>query len=276
MTSLVREKMTLNDKVVTDQSAPVIIRSNRIALRLGEFAKKENLVVRTQTMHSALLLASKLMYSYYHNGPFTGRAESFDWQAQWDSIQSAYDVNYNPDRWAAVYLDGKPVFHTKPELYMDVVEKCALLNPESYDAAVAQIEKTLEQVGQHKSVEHVSNVAVTFMDRDGIMQCGNVHRSFGKNTTFSFTAAGSTENHRVTQAMSVAAALIEGLNLQHVVQTMQEKVRAQEITPNSVAANKMRSATARMIKLSQHIDAFEGSYDVKYRPAKPEFFKKDL
>lgn len=278
-TSLVREKMTF-----TDQAAPIsmdgvssgtVIRSNRVPLKLTTGGITEKIIIRAQTMHVAMLLAARMMFSYYRNGPFSGRDPAYDWDGQWQSVLSGYEKNYNPNVWAAIYINGAPVFKTMSDPYMDIVEKCALLAGDNYETTPAVAEKAFRQAGKEMKITHDTNVAAVFTTNDGEMNCGIVHRAAGNAQAFNFMVGGGDEDHRVVQCITAAAALLEGLNLSMVVKDLQNKVRMKEITPSSVEAGRMRAAAARMVLLNKTITGFEEIYDVKYRPGKPDIFQKE-
>ena len=119
--SLVREKIVLIDEDGPevyegeagkggDGKGPTVIRSNRIFLKLGARAATEKVVVRAQNMHTTLRIASKLLFSYYKQGLFIDRLTDVEWDRLWDSVLSTYEKEFNPDIWAAIYINGKPVF----------------------------------------------------------------------------------------------------------------------------------------------------------------------
>lgn len=276
ITSLVREKMTFNDTAFAgDDESGATVRSNRLLLKLYHKDKVEKVAVRTQTMHTTLLLASKIMFSYFKNGLFSGRADSYDWDTQWDAVLSDYERKYNPNIWAVIYVDGNPVFRTKEDPYLDIVEKCAVLNADNYDATIGVTETALRQVGKSMRIDHATHVAAVFTDVRNAMKCGIVHRVDGKNTTFNFTAAKGDWQRRIVQTLVTAAAFLEALNLRLVVRDLQGKIRRKEITTTSPEAARLRSAAARGMLLHKSIGSFEGMYEVKYHPAKPDLFYKE-
>ena len=278
-TSLVREKMTFLDKaapVATDgASADTVIRSNRMVLKLTVAGITERVIVRAQTMHVAMLLAAKVMFSFYRNGLFTNRVPEYDWEAQWLSVLSGYERNYNASIWAAIYINGKPVFKTQSDPYMDIIEKCAVMTGDNYDATPGFAEKAFHQAGKEIKIDHNTNVAALFNDRGDEMNCGIVHRSLGDAQAFNFIVAGGDPNLRIVQCITSAAAFLEGLNLSMVVKDLQNKIRMKEITPSSTEAGRLRAAAARMVLLNKTILTFEENYDVKYRPGKPDIFQKE-
>jgi hypothetical protein len=272
--SLVREKIILVDDSApeADEQGPTVIRSNRIFLKIGKRAATEKIVVRTQNMHTTLRLASKIMFDYYRNGLFLDRTTPFDWEGQWDAVLSTYEKEYNPQVWAAVYINGKPVFKTTKSPFVDVIEQCALLTIDNYDATMEVTESALKQIGRAIRINHSSNVATVFTDDSHAMRCGVIHRAGGKDTTFSFTCEGGEARNRIVQSVSIAAAFLEAINLQFVVKGLQDKLKRGEIAKVGKDANQLRTGTARLVALDKGIAGFEEIYTVKYRPEKPQFF----
>jgi hypothetical protein len=277
VTSLVREKMDFVDTSHVDgnENELTTIRSNRVFLNLGHNRPTERVVVRAQTMHLTLSLASRVMFSYFKNGFFRGREEGYEWQSQWDSVLSGHEKKFNPNIWAAIYINGAPIFKTQASPYIDIVEKCALLTNDNYDAVPAVAEKAFKQLGREIKVKHNANVAATFNDHESIMKCGIVHRIGGQAKAINFIAEGGSAENRIVQSLATASAFLEGLNLQMAVRELRGKIRDNEITPASPEGARLRSAAARMMVLNKAIESFEEIYDVKYRPAKPEIFISD-
>lgn len=278
-TSLVREKIVfINDVEKGAQTAPppFVIRSNRILLTLtGDNGPTEKVVIRTQTMPSALRLASRVMFSFYRNGLLLPRTEAYDWEVQWNGLLSDFERTYYPGLWAAVYINGQSVFKTLTSPFVDIVEQCALLNIDNYDATMSVTEQVMRQVGRAVKITHSSNVAAIITDGVDTLRCGVIHRANGRDKTFNFTATGGQEEHRVVQGLGVAGHLLEGINLQRVVRTRQAKIQSGEAGRASPEATELRAATARLVALDRAINSFEDSYEVKYRPQKPDFFSKD-
>lgn len=277
-TSLVREKIEFLDDGAEGISKAAVVRSNRIFLRLpaaDDPAKLDKIVIRTQTMPTALRLAGKVMFSYYRNGVFSARAEPYDWAAQWEAVLSGFDQTFTPDLWAAVYVNGKSAFKTINSPFVDIVEQCALLSIDNYDAAIHVTEDALRKIGRAMRINHASNVAAVLSDNSVEMRCGIIHRTDGRDATFNFMASGGADvSHRVVQSFGTAAAFVEAINLQRVIRTMQEKIRAREAAKASPEATKLRAAVARMTAIDKAINSFEDMYSVKYRPAKPDFFRR--
>lgn len=274
-TSLVREKIIFVDGSPDEgglAKEPVVIRSNRIFLRLGVVPVTEKVVIRAQNMHVTLRLAAKLLYHYYQDGLLLDRSASFDFAKQWDASLSAYDKEYNPDLWAAVYIGGKSVFKTVTSPFVDVIEKCALLSIDNYDATMEVTENALKQIGRAVRINHSSNVATTFSDNGVTMRCGIIHRSSDKDTTFSFTVTGGIQRERVVQSIGMVAAYLELFNLRFTIDNLQNKIRKGVVQRAGPESAQIRAAISRQGLINKAILSFESTYDVKYRPEKPDLF----
>ncbi len=271
--TLVREKIVFT----ADGSSPedvesTVIRSNRISLNLDIGGRVEKIAVRAQTMHTTLYVASKLVYSFFRNGFFTSREAPYDWAAMWESVISGYESEQNPNVWAAVYINGKPAFSTTKSPFVDIVETCAVLTEDNYDATMGVAETFMKKAGKAVNVNHASNVAAVFTDTADSMRCAIIHRADGHDTVLSYTADGGSKDNRIHQAMNVTGQLLEGMNLSFLVDKLKGQLRRGEILKISPEARLLRAATARLTFLDKGIASFEGVYSVKYRPEKPVFF----
>ena len=281
-TNLVREKIVFIDSgrdidVLDDNedgTGPTVIRSNRVFLKLQHGGKTEKIVVRGQNMHGTLRMAAKVYAQFGKGGGFLDRAVPFDWQEHWDQTVSAYDKEFNPGNWIAVYINGKPVFKTVTSPFVDVVEQCALLTLENYDGTMGVAEHVLKEVGKAMRIQHFSNVAAVFSEEEKhSLRCGIVHRSDVRDTPFNFsvTGGGDREN-RIIQGLSATAAFLEAFNLTFVIRSAKARLKAREIDAQSPENKQARAAEARQGTLNRQIKTFEDTYTVKYRPEKPDLF----
>jgi hypothetical protein len=288
-TSLVREKIVFaeegaapspaideEDDIITAEDAPNVVRSNRMLLKLEGQGGSEKVVVRSQNMHSTLRLSGRILGDYFRHGPFLGRSRPFDWDEQWATMLSNYEREFNPYNWGAVYINGKPVFRTRTSAFVDIIEQCALLTIDNYDATMKIARGALKKVGKSLRVDNSSSVASILSDNGETMRCGIMHRALGRDTTFSFTAAGREMPNRIVQSMGIVAAFLEAINLRFVSRKLQEKLGEGSSGMRSTAeANQLRALTGRLVALDKGIDSFEELYIVKYRPEKPVFFGSD-
>lgn len=276
-TSLVREKIIFTEGAIGDAGdgkEPVVIRSNRMFLRLGKSPELEKVVIRSQNMHTTLRLAAKVLGGFYEEGLILPRAKPFDWSKQWEESLSSYEKDFNPGIWAAVYINGRSVFKTVTSPFVDVIEKCALLTIDNYDATMEVTEGALKQIGHAMRINHNSNVAAVFTDFGESMRCGIIHRTDKKDVAFNFTAAGGDQQTRIIQSIGATAAFLEAFNLRFTIHALREKIRAGAAKAASHENNQVRSAIIRQGAINKAIRTFEEVYDVKYRPAKPDFFSE--
>ena len=274
-TSLVREKIIFTSGDQQDHAKePVVIRSNRMFLKLETSKGVEKVVIRAQNMHTTLRLAAKILSSFYNDGPLLSRAVPLDWPQQWEEVLSSYEKDYNPEVWAALYINGRSVFKTLTSPFVDVIEKCALLTLDNYDATMEVTEDALKQVGHAMRINHNSNVAAVFTDNGDSMRCGIVHRTDKKDIAFHFIAVNGAQHTRIIQSMGATAAYLEAFNLRFVIHSLRGKIRSGAAKTVSPENNQVRAAIVRQGAINKAIRSFEEVYDVKYRPAKPDFFSE--
>lgn len=269
--SLVREKIILVDGDPETKGGAgkesVIIRSNRVFLHLGKPAVDGKVVIRAQNMHTTLRFAAKVLSDY-------GRGADFDWEAQWDAALSDYEKTYNKEIWAAAYVNGKSVFKTINSPFVDVIEKCALLTLDNYDATMEVTEDALKKIGHAMRINHSSNVAAVFTDSGEQMRCGIIHRADNKDKTFSFSIAGGERDERIAKSFGLAAAYLDAFHLQFTVRDLRKKIARGEAKKVSPEASQIRAAIARQGAINRAIGAMEEKYEVNYRPARPDLFSE--
>ncbi len=271
--TLVRERITLVERAGDDTPAhPAQIRSTRLHLSLPGRVAVENIVIRSKNMHTTLRVAAKVLFSYYKSGIFANRAEPYDWENMWDLLLTGYDRKFNPELWAAVYIDGKLVFRAGATPALDVVEQCAALTYDNYDATIALAKKALGQDGLDADIEHLVKVAAVFSDDDTQLRCGVIHRADGKDMTFSFTAQGGEQYSRVVQGFNIAASFLEAIDILHFMRMVQRRLRAGEITRADPDMTKYNASPQRLKDLRRALEAFEEHFGVRYRPEKPDVF----
>lgn len=275
--SLLREKFVILDpKGKTNEERATVALSNRfvVDLKKPESEHSEKLVVRGQNMHSVARMAARLIYDYDNTGPISTRKDPYDWEKVWDSIVNDYEYAYNPQRWIAVYKDGKRVF-SAGELHplLDMIEICDHGNKNDYDYAIPMAEKLLKQNGQNLEIDHDANVAlsVNFENNEG--RLGIILRGSNKTTTFSFSTKPKQPNQamNIPQCLGAAAAFLEGVQLAFLVGMNMEKIRINIIERFSKEEKQTKEGRLRLQRLNTEISNMEAAFDVRYRPEKPEF-----
>lgn len=279
-TSLVREKIVFLDDNAPEpaddaEDGPNVVRSNRVFLKLATDNGEEKVVIRAQNAHTALRVASKALAEFFRQGPFGAREKPVDWDEYWAAMLSPYEREFNPYNWASVYLNGKPVFRTKTSPFVDIVEQCALLTPDNYDATMRVAQGAMKKFGKSMRIRHTTSVAAVLTDTGEQMRCGFLNRGEGVDLAFNFTATGGKMQERIVQSTGIAAALLEALNLRFVTRQLQEKLGETSGMKSTAEANQLRCGTGRLVALDKGISSFEDTYDVRYRPEKPVFFGKE-
>jgi len=272
-TSLVREKIIFTEGEIGEgaEKEPIVIRSNRVSFKLGHDASTERVVIRAQNMHSTLRLAAKILQTHYSDGSLLARG---GWEDLWEQSLSAYEKDYNKGIWGAIYINGKSIFKTMTSPFVDVIEKCALLTLDNYDGTMGVTESALKQIGHAMRINHNSNVAAVFTDNGDSMRCGIIHRSDKKDMAFNFTAVNGQQPTRIIQSMGATAAYLEAFNLRFMIHMLRNKIRIGEAKTVSPENSQIRAAITRQGAINRAILSFEEIYNVKYRPAKPDFFSE--
>jgi len=273
-TALIREKIDVNAQGKPLPGSPdgkVVIRSNRISLKLDDGSRSERIVIRSQNMHSTLRIAARTMWEFYRNGFIADRTVPMDWADLWNGLQYNYERDFNPNRWCAIYQDGKVVFRTNPSAVVDIIERCALASLENYDHTLRVTEKAFDKIGTPVHIEHASVVAATINDNGEELRCGIILRSGGKDTVFNFFVRGGQLQSRVTQTFEIAAGLLEAVNLCRIVRSLQEKV-SDPAHKNHAEVMQLRAATGRLMSLDKTVSVFNETFDVSYIPERPVFF----
>lgn len=275
--SLLREKFVIhNPKAGKKEDRAIIALANRFVVDLVNPGKDitETYIVRGQNMHSVIRMAARLILDFDNGGPIANRKDPYDWEKVWDSLVNDYEHAYNPQRWIAVYKDGKRVF-SDGELHpiLDMIEVCDQSNENDYDYAIPMAEKLLKENGQDLGIEHDANVAlsVNFEDNEG--RLGIILRGSNKTTTFSFAAKPKQQNQaiHIPQCLGAAAAFLEGVQLAFLVGMNMEKIRLNIIERFSKEEKQTKDGRLRLNRLSTEISNMEAAFEVRYRPEKPEF-----
>lgn len=275
-TALIREKIIFIDSAAPQKTDAMavghnVVRSNRLLLNLPGDKGVEKLVIRSQTMPGTLRLAAAALMDFCAKGKFSGRGP--DWDELWERVRPPYDKRYNPDNWAAVYVDGRNVFKTNASSYADVIEQCAQVATGNYDHAITVTEGALRRIGKNMQISHSSTVAAVFTNEGDSLRTAIVNRRAGKTNAFNFVANGGDSDRRVQQVLFVTASMLESLNLRLTMDTLNVKLRSHKASKEE--QHQFTSLLGRMDALYRHIQTFETEFNAKYRPEKPAFFKPE-
>ena len=163
-TSLLREKFVIHEKTVYVEDKGLEIRcpSTRmqIDLQAGELPV-ETFIVRTHNMHGCARMVARIILDYEKKGPILSRLKDINWKELWNASVSDYERNYNPQRWVCIYHNGKILFQDgEHHAFLDVIEKCDVLNKGDYDKSIDMAEDAFHQNGKDVTIRYDSNVAL--------------------------------------------------------------------------------------------------------------------
>ena len=276
-TSLIREVFYFKDpKNFSHDQEENALRNNRIALSLSREGVSESVIVRTNAMHVALRFAARIYYDFCKpaGGSFLNRGFPIDWDEMWDKTLSDYDQRYGKNEmWSAVYIDGRAMFRTRQDYFMDIIEQCALLAKNEYDEIPTVAESMLKKLGKDIKITYQSLVACVLSDEAGRLRCGTMQRSVVKDSIFNFQMfGGEGQSDRIYHGLMAAAAFLEGLDLKYTIQKRKKQDASGELEKNSWEMRQMYQASERQKTLAKEIERYEGIYDMTYRPDKPFAF----
>ena len=276
--SLLREKFVIQDEKNSNpaESATIAL-SNRfvVELRNPQHPKdKEVFIVRGHNMHSVIRMAARIIHDFTNGGPIANRQNRYKWENVWDAIVNDYEFAYNPDRWIAIYKDGKCVFTSGDHHpFLDLIEKCDHDNNKDYDYAIPLAEKLFEQTGKSVKIVHDANVALSVNFEREEARLGIILRGSNKTTTFSFAVRPKKAKDyiNIPQCLAAAAAFLEGIQLAFLVGMNTEKMRIRLIERFSKEEKQTKDGRRRLNRLIAEITSMETAFDVRYRPEKPDF-----
>lgn len=272
--SLLREKFVIRDAGITDEASAVVALSNRfvVELRNDQGDLVEVFIVRAQNMHLTVRTAARILNEYKTRGPISSRVDPYKWDQAWDAIVNDYEYTYNPDRWLAIYHDGKCIFKSgEHHPFLDMIEKCDFENDKDYDYSIPVAEELLKQTGKEVKIQHDANVALSVECKPESGRFGIILRGANKTTTFSYLAAPKADGLNIPQCLGAAAAFLEGVQLAFAMGMNTEKIRIGIIERHSKEEKQTREGKQRVARLTSEIAALEKAHDVNYRPEKPEF-----
>ncbi|MCC6597636.1 MAG: hypothetical protein IT559_02465 [Alphaproteobacteria bacterium] len=275
-TTLLRERFVIyTPQKGNKKNASTVALSNRIAaeLRDSEDRVSETFIIRTHNMHSAVRMLARIIQSFDQGGPLSIRQEGYDWEEAWHLIVNDYEHTYNPDRWVAIYHNGKCIFSKgKRHPFLDMIERCDHQNNLEYDFAIPMAEKIFMETGEPLKIEYDSNVALSahFVDNTG--RLGIILRGSSRATTFTFTVQKKNDRMlNISQCLGAAAAFLEGIQLSFLVGTNTEKLSTGVIERFSKEEKQIQDGKKRLQRLQSEIENLEITSNIHYRPEKPEF-----
>lgn len=275
-TTLLREKFVIRDATPGGTEAPVIALSNRMAVAVPDPTNDqlETFVVRTQNMHTCARMAARIAGAAAE-GSLTLRVPPFDWEKAWKEVVEGYESRHNPQIWAAIYHQGKPIFtQGEHHPFLDVIEGIDARSGKDYGQSVPLAEEAFHKAGKGVQIEHDSNIALVVHIAPKLAKVGVILRGAARTATFNVQAkprGGAAL--RISPPLSVSAAFLEGIQLAFQVGTARIRRHFGLLEPGSPEAQKLSEGETRLGRLNAAIRQFDQTHDVFYRPERPEFHK---
>ncbi len=277
--SLLREKFVIHDAAPVDMidNEPIVALSNRIKFTLTskDSDKTETYVVRAQNMHTTARLSAQMAKDFYDHGSLIDRPKPFNWERAYLAITKGYEADWNPNRWVAVYHNGRVIFKggsSYPHPFLDVIEQCDARNKEDYEKSIEIAKDAFKQAGKLVNINHDANVALIMKVSDDEGKCGVILRGPIKTTTFNLTAyPKGGRDVKPSQCLTVAAAFLEGIQLAFLVGMTSQKIRYDLVESSSDEGRKADAASRKLGRLNAAISQFDNLLDVNYRPDRPNF-----
>lgn len=276
--ALLREKFVIIDAQPADlaEAEPLIALSNRLKFPLTRpDGGVEIYVVRAQNMHSTARYTAQMIKDFHDNGSLVDRIIPFDWAGSWRAITKGYESDWNPQRWIAVYHNGRLVFEEgegKRHPFLDVIEQCDARNRGDYEQSLDIAKDAFRQAGKPVHIEHDANVALIMKVSPDEGKCGVIVRGPNKTTTFNLTAHRKAgRDVKASQCLTAAAAFLEGIQLSFLIGMTRQKQRYELIASSSDEARKGDAAGKKIGRLNTAIAQFENLVQVSYRPDRPSF-----
>lgn len=274
-TSLLRERFTVTEN--NSNQKPIQALGNRILLPLkstnGEIS--ERFVIRSHSMHMALMMAARITGEFYGHGPIMSRTIKLQWQDIWYDISSDFERPHTPNTWISIYHNGHPIFQDgEHHPFLDIIEQCDIKNRDEYDRAIPMAIEVFKEAGKDVKIDHEVNIASVIGTMDETTRCGLILRTPDKTSTFNFTLSVDRKTDSTPKpqhGLELAAIYLEAIQLSVTAGFTDAKIEQGHIRETTPEAQRAKASYKRIGKLNQSIDGFENMYAVRYRPEKPDF-----
>lgn len=235
----------------------------------------EFFVIRSQTMHCALRMGSRILKSFLELGPVAGRAVPFKWADAWDDVVSHHERLYNPKIWCTVYKDGQIVFDQgEPHPFLNIIEQCDRLNRENYEETIKIAEDAFRKLGKRVRINHNLMIGLLLHFTKKEARCGLISRGAERKGTFNCTITPKEKNPlNMVHCLEVCADYLEAIQLSFEIGASHQNHEAGRLghSEKKEMQYKMKQAEERIRRIEASITSFESLYNVRYRPEKPAF-----
>lgn len=270
-TTMLREKFILREG--EDDTDPMVAVGNRITLPLFSKSgqREERLVVRGQNMHTTLRMAAMIAKTYYREGPIQSRSPAYSWLANWNVNLPDFEKKANPDCWVSVYSGGRNLFkYGDYHPFLDVIEQCDARNRDEYDRAVSIAENAFNMAGRGVKIEHQTTIAMVIGGLQDKTRIGLIYRNPRHTNTFNFSVSPATST-KIKKLAEPHECMLHAANWLELVQLSVKAgfLKARRGLSGSGTLG-LDAVTKRLEKLNGELRIFEESFDLTYRPERPD------
>jgi len=269
-----REKVVVMSDDREDGDMPVLsIRSNRTAFSLSHGNKTTEIVVRGQNLPGTVRLTAAVIDAYIINETVFSPGYIKDWKSVWTRTRSEYDLRYNPDHWAAIYVNGESMFSNAPLEDIDALEEAAKGGEITGKVALRAAAKMAGHPGSY-AVDHESQMAIVFSVIKSSYKVSILLRQTGETKSFAFKMLRGKDHLKLPTVLNSAANVLESMNLNAFLRRVQAQANSRRATDEPIPPDQIRSAMTRYKELIGFIYAYENAHATEWFPDKPEFLKE--
>ncbi|GEO81214.1 hypothetical protein [Pararhodospirillum oryzae] len=273
--SLFREKTTVH-QIGGGRPGPIeegalVIRSNRIILELTTSVRKEQVVVRGQTVPSTLRVAALVVERFLRDPQIFHRDDPVDWEDLWVRKRSDYDRRFSPESWVSIHVDGRTLFATNGSDAINLIEQVAH-GEDLTDEIIRDATRALFSSAQDVVVQHESQTAVVFTPFATHLRAAVLERRGGRTGSFSASAFHGPEGKvRLGAFVNFVADLVEAVTLREFLERIRVQMEQSGQSSPPIPHDHLSAALGRKRQCAQFVAAFENAFKVQYRPERPEF-----
>lgn len=276
--TLYREKSTVhrfaelgegeNDEPVLD------IRSNRVTVPLKLAGKTFNCVVRGQNVPSTLRMTGMVVDQFRRDPTTVEDCKEVDWESRWVRRLSTYELEYNPDNWCTIHMDGEAIYASGENVLpvLDEIETLAAGGDVS-DSIIMEASNNILGALEDLVVEHDSQTAFVFTPFASYHRAAVLQRKGGKTGSFATSVYHPNPKKpvRLSFFLGLVADIMEALTLTSFLARVQKMVDDDTIDEAGITPTQVSAARTRKRDLMQQISGFERAHKVTYRPERPSF-----
>lgn len=276
--TLYREKSTVHRFAELgdgESDEPVLdIRSNRVTVPLKLGGTSYSCVIRGQNVPSTLRMTGMVVDQFRRDPTTVQEAGEVDWESRWVRRLSTYELEYNPNNWISIHMEGETVY-TSGENILPVIDEIENLagGGDVSDSIIMEASNNVLGALEDLVVEHDSQTAFVFTPFAAYHRAAVLQRQGGKTGSFAISVYHPTPKKpvRLSFFLGMVADTMEALTLTSFLSRVQKMVDDDTIDAAGITPTQVSAARNRKRDLMQQISGFERAHKVTYRPERPSF-----